>query len=477
MLWRRGLSAVTGNCAIPGGYGIVGSPAIDKAAGPPLRRSGTPATCAPSASPTAATPPPRWPSSPRPGTNKVWGGLNLNGGDLYVATASDGCDSPPWRGQVIRVDVSGAAPRVAGPWDVVAGIPAPNGGGGIWGYGGVAVDPATGHVYATPGADSTEGYAAYADRIVGLTRGPGRARLLRAGPPDQRPLHRRALRRGLRRDAHRLHPDRLPDDARGRQQGREPLPHRRRRPWRPAERPARSSRSTRRTTGWARAASAACPPTGRTAGCSSSPTRGPAWPASRAASSGLHVKADCSLEVAWSHALGGATQPELDADGRQRRRRRRGGERRAGARLRRDLRARAVGGRPGRWRDLRGPDRRRRPDLRGVLGRVRRRRRRHRPGLPPRHAAAAPAARDDAPGLRGRAGPGRQQRARRGRGLPGHRGGVGRAEQPAALPRRAPRRRRRSSPASTPTRAATRASWSRRARSPRRPRAPGRPSR
>ena len=53
-------------------------------------------------------------------------------------------------------------------WDVVPGIPAPNGGGGIWGYGGVSVDPATGHVLVATGADSVEAYTLYADRLVSL---------------------------------------------------------------------------------------------------------------------------------------------------------------------------------------------------------------------------------------------------------------------------------------------------------------------
>src|SRR4029077_19419373 len=89
-------------------------------------------------------------------TNKVWGGLNLVNGTLYIASASDGCDTAPWRGQIYRVDVTGTTPHVLGSWAVVPGIAPPNGGGGIWGYGGVAVDPASGNVYAATGADSAE---------------------------------------------------------------------------------------------------------------------------------------------------------------------------------------------------------------------------------------------------------------------------------------------------------------------------------
>ena len=41
-----------------------------------------------------------------PATNKVWGGLNLVNSTLYVADASDGCDTPPWTGQIFKVSVS-----------------------------------------------------------------------------------------------------------------------------------------------------------------------------------------------------------------------------------------------------------------------------------------------------------------------------------------------------------------------------------
>ena len=42
-----------------------------------------------------------------PLTNKVWGGLNRVGNSIYVASASNGGDVAPWRGQVYQIDVSG----------------------------------------------------------------------------------------------------------------------------------------------------------------------------------------------------------------------------------------------------------------------------------------------------------------------------------------------------------------------------------
>lgn len=165
VLWRKNLGAVASNCAIPGGFGITAAPVVDKVNGLVYTVSddgflhtlslgtGTDATTAVQV-------------VAQPSTNKVWGGLNLVGSNLYIATASDGCDTPPWRGRIYDVSVSGATPQVASTFDVVPGIAAPNGGGGIWGYGGVSVDPAGGQVFAATGADSNETYTAYADRIV-----------------------------------------------------------------------------------------------------------------------------------------------------------------------------------------------------------------------------------------------------------------------------------------------------------------------
>jgi outer membrane protein assembly factor BamB len=167
VLWRRNFGSQPDNCAIPGGFGISGAPLLDRARGrvyaisnDGMLRSLSLADGTDAAPAVAVV--------ANPATNKVWGGLNLVGSTLYVATASDGCDTPPWRGQIYRVDISGSTPQVLGSWAVVPSIAAPSGGGGIWGYGGVSADVATGHVYAATGADSAETYTPYADRIVAL---------------------------------------------------------------------------------------------------------------------------------------------------------------------------------------------------------------------------------------------------------------------------------------------------------------------
>jgi outer membrane protein assembly factor BamB len=168
-LWKRNFGMQPANCAIPNGFGVTGAPLIDRNTGRVYTVSddgklrilslsdGTEAL-------TALT------LISQPTTNKVWGGLNKVGNNIYVATASDGCDTTPWRGQVYKIDVS-ATPTLTGTFVVVPGIAAPNGGGGIWGYGGVSADLATGNVYAASGDDSnmpTEGYTPFADRLIAL---------------------------------------------------------------------------------------------------------------------------------------------------------------------------------------------------------------------------------------------------------------------------------------------------------------------
>jgi hypothetical protein len=169
VVWRRNVGTPTNNCAIPGGYGFVAPPAIDKARARiyAVSEDGVLRTLSLADGTDAA---PGVAIITGAATNRVWGGPTLLGSStLYVSTASDGCDSPPWRGRILKVDVSGATPSLTKQWDVVPGIAAPSGGGGIWGYGGVSADVATGRVYTATGADSIEAYTLYADRLVALS--------------------------------------------------------------------------------------------------------------------------------------------------------------------------------------------------------------------------------------------------------------------------------------------------------------------
>jgi outer membrane protein assembly factor BamB len=169
-IWRRNFGPPDGTGVIPGGFGIAAAPVIDRTSGRIFAVSGDGQLRTVSLSDgselNAAVPI----ITDHVATNKVWGGLNLVGNNLYIATGSDGNDIPPWQGRIFRIDVSGTIPSLAGTFVVVPSISAPHGGGGIWGYGGVAVDPATGRVYAATSATDSmpEGYPPYAGSMIAL---------------------------------------------------------------------------------------------------------------------------------------------------------------------------------------------------------------------------------------------------------------------------------------------------------------------
>ncbi len=173
VLWTRNFGPPTANTwGLPDGFGIEAPPSIDRVAGHIYTVStdgsfrsislydGTDVFTA-------------LPLIANPDTNKVWGGLNRVGNSIYVASASNGGDVAPWRGQVYQIDIS-ATPTLVGNFVVVPSIPAPNGGGGIWGYGGVSADLATGNIFATTSFDSTvdrsgnEGTALYSNSMIAL---------------------------------------------------------------------------------------------------------------------------------------------------------------------------------------------------------------------------------------------------------------------------------------------------------------------
>jgi outer membrane protein assembly factor BamB len=170
VIWRRNFGPSDGTGTVPGGFGIEAAPVIDRTTGRVYTVSGDGIfrTLSLAAGTDAAAALPLITDNVL--TNKVWGGLNLVGGSIYVPTASDGNDIRPWRGRIFKVDVSGAAPVLAQTFVVVPSIPAPDGGGGVWGYGGVSVDPTTGRVYAASGADdkNPEGYTPDAGRMLAL---------------------------------------------------------------------------------------------------------------------------------------------------------------------------------------------------------------------------------------------------------------------------------------------------------------------
>jgi outer membrane protein assembly factor BamB len=96
----------------------------------------------------------------------VYGGLNLFDGRLYVTVASH-CEIQPYNGRVVAIDV--ASHTIS---NVFYAIPPTDGvsGGGIWGPGGVSIDPATGDVFTGTGnADTTPDNFAFSDSILELS--------------------------------------------------------------------------------------------------------------------------------------------------------------------------------------------------------------------------------------------------------------------------------------------------------------------
>jgi outer membrane protein assembly factor BamB len=105
-----------------------------------------------------------------PASEHTWGALALSRGALYVPVASY-CDLPPYTGKVVGIDVAHA--RRFATWRPTqrgTGRKYPSG-GGVWGWGGVSVDPAGDHVFAATGnALGHNQSAGYSEHVVRLSR-------------------------------------------------------------------------------------------------------------------------------------------------------------------------------------------------------------------------------------------------------------------------------------------------------------------
>lgn len=153
LLWQRNLGSVTTACPnLPGGaYGIGGAGAISFTApgvGVVYVAGGDGAVHALNLATGAETR--GWPVRNvfAPAHDHVYGGLTLFAGQLYVTTASH-CDFAPYHGAVVDIDVTrhAVAHRFYPAGPPGSGVS----GGGIWGPGGVSVDPFTRDVLVTTG--------------------------------------------------------------------------------------------------------------------------------------------------------------------------------------------------------------------------------------------------------------------------------------------------------------------------------------
>jgi outer membrane protein assembly factor BamB len=100
----------------------------------------------------------------------IWSAIGLYAGSLYVTVAS-GCDGlGPYYGRVVRVDPVTVTQTAV--FYVTGGPDTGVSGGGIWGWGGASMDPATGDVYVATGngfPDKKYEHYLYAEHVVRLT--------------------------------------------------------------------------------------------------------------------------------------------------------------------------------------------------------------------------------------------------------------------------------------------------------------------
>jgi hypothetical protein len=186
VVWRRALGRQKTTCRdTPGGvYGISAPAVVDQAAGRAYVAGGDGRLHALALSDGAEAPGFPVTITPRPGTEHVWGGLNLFAGRVYAGLASF-CDNAFYRGAIVSIDVARAR-RAARIW-----LTKPhNHGGGVWGWGGVAIDSATGGVYAaTANAQGRRQDADLAEHVLRLSpslrvEASDRPRVRRLGDAD-----------------------------------------------------------------------------------------------------------------------------------------------------------------------------------------------------------------------------------------------------------------------------------------------------
>lgn len=163
VLWHRNVGSHVANCPdTPGNtFGVQGSATFDRATNRVYVMGGAGKMYA--LNPSTGAIASGWPVTviADPVHNSTYGATNLFNGHLYAVTASH-CDQGPYHGSVIRVDI---ATRAVTKYFV--GDPNGPDGGGIWGWGGISIDPADGNVYGATGNIFTNPESG--DSIIRLT--------------------------------------------------------------------------------------------------------------------------------------------------------------------------------------------------------------------------------------------------------------------------------------------------------------------
>src|SRR5450432_1607923 len=166
MVWHRNLGSEQTRCAdIPDGvYGVSGSPVLDRPNNRMFVVGGDGKMYALDLS-TGATLS-GWPTvvTPFPLNEHAWSAVNVNNDIAYAVIASY-CDFTPYHGKLAAVDIR-RHQRVG----VFLPAGADVNGGGIWGTGGVSIDPATGHVFTATGNALTHPQSfGYCEDVVELS--------------------------------------------------------------------------------------------------------------------------------------------------------------------------------------------------------------------------------------------------------------------------------------------------------------------
>lgn len=168
VIWSKQLGTVTYTCPDTGAtalWGIEGAPVLDR----PRNRVYVPdganvvhaldlATGAESSG---------WPVTVAPVTahDFIHTALNYNASNgLLYSTTGSSCDISPWYGRIAAINASTGA--IVNTFYTEQG----NSGGGVWGVGGVAIDPSTNNVFVAVGnADSSTENSFYGEHIVELS--------------------------------------------------------------------------------------------------------------------------------------------------------------------------------------------------------------------------------------------------------------------------------------------------------------------
>jgi outer membrane protein assembly factor BamB len=168
VIWHRNLGTHVANCpdTPDNTYGVQASAVFDRATNRVYAMGGAGYAYAMDAVTGAVLP--GWPVlvDTDPAHNSVYGAPVLFNNFLYIATGSH-CDQQPYYGHVTRIDVRNQSKLT---WYTNGVGPTGPGGGGIWGWGGVSVDPKDGNVYvATGNIAANPENSPWGDSVVRLT--------------------------------------------------------------------------------------------------------------------------------------------------------------------------------------------------------------------------------------------------------------------------------------------------------------------